>query len=322
MALKLFIKAFAFDLISPLRTASGVIKTRQGWLIRLENELGRCGWGEISPLSLEERKLCREFLGEIGSFPARKDLEDRITIWPGSLAFGFGSALAEIDYLIGDGSTRSWLKPARAAWLLPAGQECLSFLDSLLKKFHEVQSPLTFKWKVGVEPDEEERVLLREILDRLPADARLRVDANGAWNKHTAFSWIKQFSNEFRIEWFEEPLPFHQFEDALELAQLAPVALDQSLVRTPSLRKSWPGWQVRRPALDGDPRPFLMEMESGAKYRMISTAFETGIGRRWVNHLAALQQQGPTPTAAGIAPGWRPKGPLFCDEPILVWEKA
>jgi len=55
---------------------------------------------------------------------------------------------------------------------------------------------------------------------------------------------------------------------------------------------------------------------------MVSTALETGIGRRLVAHLAALQAQGPTPTAPGLAPGWRPQGALFSVDPLQVWEAA
>jgi O-succinylbenzoate synthase len=55
---------------------------------------------------------------------------------------------------------------------------------------------------------------------------------------------------------------------------------------------------------------------------MVSTALETGVGRRWIDHLAALQAEGPTPTAPGLAPGWTPEGPLFAADPELVWEAA
>jgi O-succinylbenzoate synthase len=55
---------------------------------------------------------------------------------------------------------------------------------------------------------------------------------------------------------------------------------------------------------------------------MVSTAFETGIGRRWLAHLAALQGEGPTPVAPGLASGWLPQGPLFASDPEQVWEAA
>jgi O-succinylbenzoate synthase len=53
---------------------------------------------------------------------------------------------------------------------------------------------------------------------------------------------------------------------------------------------------------------------------MLSTAFETGIGRRWLAHLSALQARGPTPSAPGLAPGWIPSSPLFSDDLFEVWE--
>jgi O-succinylbenzoate synthase len=55
---------------------------------------------------------------------------------------------------------------------------------------------------------------------------------------------------------------------------------------------------------------------------MLSTALETGIGRRLLHHLAALQSLGPTPTAPGLAPGWCPEGGLFAADPDAVWEAA
>ena len=64
------------------------------------------------------------------------------------------------------------------------------------------------------------------------------------------------------------------------------------MVEFPYLRKTWKSWQIRRPALDGDPRLLLKEIEQEDSQTVISTAFETGIGRRWINHLAARQVKG------------------------------
>ena len=107
-----------------------------------------------------------------------------------------------------------------------------------------------------------------------------------------------------------------------QLAQCGSVALDESLEHRPELRESWIGWQVRRPAVDGDPRLLLRQIQAGVPRRMVSTAFETGIARRWLHHLAALQWVGPTPAAPGLAPGWCPEGALFSHNPELVWAAA
>jgi O-succinylbenzoate synthase len=64
----------------------------------------------------------------------------------------------------------------------------------------------------------------------------------------------------------------------------------------------------------------LRALQDGMAHRMVSTAFETGIGRRWLHHLAALQWVGPTPAAPGLAPGWCPAGDLFSHDPAIVWQ--
>ena len=178
---------------------------------------------------------------------------------------------------------------------------------------------LTLKWKVAAASDELERRWLEQLMERLPSTAQLRLDANGGWDRRTARSWLDALAGDSRFAWLEQPLPPDDYQGLECLAEHGPVALDESLERNPRLRDSWPGWQVRRPALEGDPRPLLRQLQEGVPWRMVSTAFETGIGRRVVHHLAALQMTGPTPTAPGLAPGWCPPGPLFSEDPELVW---
>ncbi|MCX5951837.1 MAG: o-succinylbenzoate synthase [Cyanobacteria bacterium] len=162
--------------------------------------------------------------------------------------------------------------------------------------------------------------VLEELLDRLRPPDRLRLDANGGWDRATANRGVDRLEGEPRLEWSEQPLPPEDGEGLWALAARLPVALDESLRADPSLYHRWPGWQVRRPAIEGDPRPLLAQLTAGVPWLMVSTALETGVGRRWIHHLAALQAEGPTPTAPGLAPGWTPQGPLFDADPERVWE--
>ena len=91
---------------------------------------------------------------------------------------------------------------------------------------------------------------------------------------------------------------------------------------TPSCAAAGVAGRCVGPALEGDPRLLLRELQAGLPQRMLSTAFETGIGRRWLEHLAGLQAQGPTPAAPGLAPGWTPAGPMFSNDPEQVWAAA
>jgi O-succinylbenzoate synthase len=184
-------------------------------------------------------------------------------------------------------------------------------------------SAFTVKWKVASGDDGLERRVLETLLESLPHNGRLRLDANGGWDRATALRWAERLAREQRLDWLEQPLPPDDLAGLEELARLVPVALDESLRLNPQLGAGgWSGWQVRRPLAEADPRPLAAALQAGAPRLMLSTAFETGIGRRFLQHLAGLQALGPTPTAPGLAPGWRPRGGLFAQEPEAAWEAA
>ena len=289
-------------------------------------------------------------IADLGPGLGRRELEQQLPALPACLGFALGLALAELD-----GLGAPWRAAPASAWLLPAGEAALAALELVLERVEQQQATdpaaggpgaagaaaapgaesvadwrgvplqpgvLTVKWKVAAGPDPEERAVLEQLLVRLPHGSRLRLDANGGWDRGTAQAWAERLASEPRLEWLEQPLAPGDLEGLEVLAAVVPVALDESLRLDPQLGSRWCGWQVRRPALEGDPRPLLRQLLAGMPRLMLSTAFETGIGRRFLAHLAALQQDGPTPTAPGLAPGWRPAGALFDPDPELVWAAA
>lgn len=319
--LRLSWRPYRFALPQTLITSRGALGVRSGWLLRLRNAEGSCGWGEAAaPLWVEPAPALHEAVEAIPPELTPADLEALLPRLPACLACALGMALAELQGC-GAAVQGGWRLGPASAWLLPAGESALASLDPLLGAAPD--QPLTFKWKVAAVDDAQERDLLELILQRLPASASLRLDANGGWDVATADRWVDRLVEEPRLQWLEQPLAPGQLGELRRLVRRLPVALDESLpLLLPQQRTAWPGWLVRRPLTEGDPRPFLRELQAGLPRQMISTAFETGIGRRWVEHLAALQAQGPTPAAPGFAPGWRPEGNLFAAEPERVWEAA
>ena len=319
-------RPFEFHLPQAMVTAHGALAQRCGWLLRLEAADGRLGWGEALALEPEQGSLAgglaSGLAGAIQAMPpclSRPEIEAAIrAAAPKSLAFALGAALAELDGL-GSLGRGGWLQAPAAAWLLPAGERAVEELERVLASG---PPPPAFKWKVAALPAHQELDLLELLLQRLPAGALLRLDANGGWDRATAAAWADRLAGEPWLEWLEQPLQPLDQEGLEALAARVPVALDESLRASPALAASWPGWQVRRPPLDGDPRPLLAAFEAGHPHWMVSTALETGIGRRWVHHLAGLQALGPTPTAPGLAPGWCPQGDLFSADPLVVWQAA
>lgn len=323
-------RPFAFPLPAPLVTAAGALTHRRGWLLRLRTASGALGWGEASPLAAgaaaaQARQACERAMGRLGPRPARGELERALPSLPPALAFALGGALAEADGLVGS-AAGGWRAAPASAWLLPAGEEALAAARRILGASPSASLAPgvvpTFKWKVGVHPAPLERAWFQQLAGLCPRGARLRLDANGGLDRATAWSWVEALAGEGRLEWFEQPLDPADHGGLETLAERVPVALDESLGQRPELRRRWPGWQVRRPSQEGDPRPLLRQLGDGRPWLMVSTSFETGIGARWIAHLAALQAAGPTPTAPGLAPGWGPVDALASAEPRVVWHVA
>ena len=214
-------------------------------------------------------------------------------------------------------------RPDPGAALLEPGESTQEARNTGPSAGYGSASAFTVKWKVASGDDGLERRVLETLLERLPHNGRLRLDANGGWDRATAWRWAERLAGEPRLDWLEQPLPPDDQAGLEELARLVPVALDESLRLNPQpVAGGWDGWQVRRPLAEADPRPLLAALQAGRPRLMLSTAFETGIGRRFLQHLAGLQALGPTPTAPGLAPGWRPRGDLFAQEPETAWEGA
>jgi len=317
--LQLHWRPFALELPRPLHTARSTFTHKQGWLLQLRTASGAFGWGEAAPL--EPDPALERAITALGPAPERNALEADMASGrlPGPVAFALGAALGEADGLLGSG----WLAPPPSAQLLPAGPEGMATLEAALGPAGAPGGTgPSFKWKVAVHSDREERALLEQLLTRLPASAHLRLDANGGWDRATAMAWADRLVGEPRLQWLEQPLEPADQVGLDALAARLPVALDESLTVCPQLRQSWKGWQVRRPSQDGDPRPLLADLAAHRPRLMLSTAFETGIGLRWLHHLAGLQALGPTPAAPGLAPGWQAEGALACADPWQVWEAA
>jgi len=322
--LRLRWRPFHLPLPRPLRTARRLISEKRGWLLRLEDQDGALGWGEAAPLEVEVGVLAAA-IDALGAVRQRAELERNLPGLPPALGFALGAALAELDGL----PRCRWLPAPSPAVLLPAGVEAPAALAAALAASPPPPGagplPFTCKWKVATDDDAREREVLEHLLELLPASACLRLDANGAWDRPTAAAWATRLEDEPRLAWIEQPLDPADAEGLAELRRRfprLPLALDESLRCRPGLREHWSGWQVRRPSQEGDPRPLLAALERGTPHRVLSTAFETGIGRRWLHHLAALQAEGPTPAAPGLAPGWQAAGELGSADPQQVWRAA
>ena len=295
-----------------VRTAHGWWREREGLVLRLEDEAGGVGFGEVAPIpwfGTETLAEVEALLGRLGGVVDAGCVE-QVDERHGCLRFALSSALGrEADIPA--------VQRLPVAALLPAGKAACEAADQALAAGY-----VAFKWKVGVLDDADEWVVLDDLLARLPGHAKLRLDANGAWTARRAMRWLARCA-ERPIEFVEQPCYAETSQGtALErrtddvLLGLArdyptPIALDESVAGLPGLRawleRGWRGVVVVKPALAGDPATVLAMLAGHQADVVFSSAFETGVGRQAALRMA-FAFKGREPRAVGFG-----AGPLFQD---------
>lgn len=295
MRLRLDHRCYSLPFRTPVRTAHGVWAERDGIMIRITNGEGGGGYGEAAPIpwfgteTVDEIKAALAALGEwvteeqLGAVPERL----------GCLRFAIAGALAEAsrgpnaEGEPGKVDTPAYLPVAA---LLPAGRAALAAIGPKAELGFR-----TFKWKVGVGDIGDELALLDDVVAALPSGAKLRLDANGAWDGRQAGRWLERAADR-PVEFIEQPCfaaasegatARRRSEDVLRgLAEdfPTPIALDESLVGAGDVERwladGWRGVFVVKPSLLGDPAPVLARLATAKAEVVFSSALETAVGAR------------------------------------------
>jgi O-succinylbenzoate synthase len=289
-------RRYRLPFLRVVRTAHGPWRDREGLLVRLENEAGRAGYGEVAPIpsfgteTLAEAEEVLAGLGGRVNAEAVASLGERF----GCVRFALAAALGE------DGGGPPVAERLPVAALLPAGRPAFAAADEARD-----QGFVAFKWKVGVLAAAEELAMLDDLLARLPAGAQLRLDANGAWTTRQASKWLARCA-ERPIEFVEQPLAAGSVDGLAGLAGDFPttLALDESVAGLASLRawlaRGWPGVVVVKPALAGPPAAVLALLSAHQADAVFSSAFETAVGRRAALRMAFRFRGRRPPRALGF----------------------
>ena len=218
------VEPYRAHLSPPMVTSRGAAELREGFLLRLRDQRGRCGWGEAAPIhwlegNLERcRQVLRDLLAATGSSIADlRQRHARILSQDASAACALDTALCDLEarqaqlplwrWLAGTRSAEVACKPRphiptpRAAALLsPSSPRALAEQSRrLLSRGYRC-----FKLKVGTAAtkDDVERIAaVRDVFD-----GSLRLDANGAWTLEQAQAACAAFEC-FDVCYLEDPLP-------------------------------------------------------------------------------------------------------------------
>lgn len=309
-------RAYRLPFRQTVRTAHGPWAEREGFWLRAERVVdGRrvVGWGEVAPVAGFRCETLVEAQAALAGLEGRAlDLDDALARTPA----GCGCVRAALAAALAGEAGGGDVKFLPVAGLLPAGPAALAAVESRLEAGFRV-----FKWKVGVQAAADERAILDDLLGRLPAGARLRLDANGAWDRRTAEGWLARAA-ERPVEYVEQPVAAEArgAEDLLRgLAADYPVkiALDESLSGADDVARwlaaEWRGVWVLKPALLGEPAPLLAALAHAGADVVFGSALETAIGARAALRLAfAWAARRAEPAAARRALGFG-VWPLFAE---------
>ncbi|WP_309731504.1 o-succinylbenzoate synthase [Chamaesiphon sp. OTE_75_metabat_556] len=269
----------------PLKTSHGVWKIREGIIIKLTDSLGRSHQGEIAPIEWfgsESIDRARSFCEQVGDRITTTQIHQIPDDLP-ACQFGFGSALTAFSTT--PAQTASHFNTSA---LLPAGEAAIDRLQTLA-----TQGYATFKWKIGVLPIDREVAIWHQLMAVLPANAKLRLDANGGLTEIAAERWLELCSQAIRIEFIEQPLGLDEIAKTIELAAKyrTPIALDESVATFDRLQivydRGWRGIYVIKPGIAGFPWRLA---EFITRYQLdvvFSSVMETAVGTAAAYQLAS-----------------------------------
>lgn len=277
-----------------VRTAHGPWAEREGVIVRIEEREGdgHIGYGEAAPIPWfgtetadEVEAVCRD-LGEWIE-AARLDI---VPVRLGCLRHALAAARARnAAAKEGDEAGSRYLGVAA---LLPAGRAALPLIAPKADGGFRV-----FKWKVGVGDLADELSMLDDVCAALPSGGKLRLDANGAWDRRKAERWLERCADR-PVDFIEQPIAADARGADDVLLGLAgdfptPLALDESLVGEGDIERwlgaGWPGIFVVKPLLIGDVADALARLARAKAEVVFSSALETAVGAR---------------TALGVAFAW------------------
>ena len=318
-------RAYRLPFRTVVRTAHGPWGGREGFCLRLARieaggaEVGPAGWGEVAPIPwFGTETLAQAGAALAGLRGAAADLADALARVPAEcvcVRAGLAAAWAGAEAEPRAGRAEEAVKFLPVAGLLPAGRAALAAIGGRLELGFR-----TFKWKVGVGEAADEWAILDDLLGELPKGAKLRLDANGAWERRAAERWLARAAERPAIDYVEQPVAAEGrgAEDLLRgLAEDFPVkiALDESVTGGRDVEKwlaaDWRGVWVIKPALLGEPGPVLERLAKAGADLVFGSALETRVGAR-AGLRMAFAWAGGRPAAERRALGYG-VWPLFAD---------
>lgn len=221
---------YALPFREPYVTAAGSLERREMVLLRLRAEDGLLGLGEAVPLSLRGGTALGRVVAELEQLGERETL-DEASLGSDATLLSAPARCAALTALLdlrgkraaAEGGTESGATPpVRCNATLTAGDPAAVVAAA---ERWAADGFSTFKLKLGSGDDAAQ---VRAVREALGPRARIRVDANGAWDVETAKRTLGELEP-YEIELAEQPVA--TLEEAMEVARSTsiPIAGDESI---------------------------------------------------------------------------------------------
>ena len=232
---KVDVFVFRAPIQAPVKTSFGTMTDRPSVLVRIGDNEGTYGWGEVwcnFPKCGAEHRA-RLITDVLAPLVANRPIINPAETWqfltekthiltiqagePGPLA----QAIAGIDIAIWDLLARKVNKPLYSLFTdkviekIPAYASGIhpDFALEAIAGYREI-GYRSFKLKVGFDNDSDYRVIC-QIIDQLKETELLMLDANQGWDLEQASAFLMRISD-LPIEWIEEPIPADRPENEWE----------------------------------------------------------------------------------------------------------
>ena len=140
------------------------------------------------------------------------------------------------------------------------------------------------KRKIGLLPADQEIKKTKDWIQQLDSNCLVRLDANGSLSMDELKLWSKEFSNEKKIQFLEQPLNDQLRKEmfAFAMDSSMPLAIDETIVAmgNPYLARdqSWNGFYVIKPTLLADWKSTIKFATENPNNSVFSTVFESPFG--------------------------------------------
>jgi o-succinylbenzoate synthase len=314
MRIRSSLHRYHLDLVRPLRLGQRQIDSRDGIIVRMQDDAGNESLGEIAPLPGFSKEDLSDTLAQVSlvlpeygklslpntysDFIDQPEILSRLDALYHSVSFGISTALFMLY------STREG-KPLHT--LIRTDSSGSVMINALLSGAREEmvararvlhhQGYRAVKLKVGVESVEHDVETVGQVQAVLDRSVALRLDANRRWTLEQANSFLNRVAG-LDIEYIEEPINNLRMLPELQGSTPVPIALDESLSEyfaTGMQTRFVPAAVVLKPSLVGGWGKCL-NLHKWAQSRrvkvVISSAFESAVGMEGLMHLAAVVSEG------------------------------